>query len=661
MELPRRHPDDVYLPDGEFTRTIEAISRMDGVADLRVVICYAFDFRTRMLPYWYADKRMAPCSVRTLADMLWAAGVKHTRVVLQQWTPNFKPSQALVNGKRPDIVMVSAMQVHAEPSFDLVRDTHRLGADRPLILAGGPKAIYEPTDYFELGPRPGIGADCTCTGEGYVLLDLLRHLLSERTRGETLRHTFERCRRSRSLDRIPGLAYLPVNYDPEKPFAISTGVQRLLRDLDEMPMPDAGYRLLEPPHKRETLSSAPCTPKQVGKYSMIGSVISTHGCKFNCSYCPIPAVNQRTWRHKSPQRLAAEIKHIHENFGIREFFSTDDNFFNDRQTVIDLMSALAETKTNGVRLGKRIRFFTEATQFDVYKNRDLLPMCRKAGLRAIWFGIEDITGELVKKGQDEGNAGDLFKYMCKLGIEPMVMMIHNDDQPLRSPKGDLSGVINQAKYVFDIGAVSYQCTYLGPAIGTRDIEEAAQARIMYKSVGGEPIPQAYFDGNHVVASKNPTPWERQVNVLRAYATFYNPINLVRVLLRARRDNILGKRFLFQIIGHIGLVMSTPKLMSWARKVKRGPVEVYDGLQPARIPLVDCREGHEIFWALEQIPSKHVPQANGARPSQSDFGKITQTKRSTSPTPAPTPAPGFAPAAMQIESIQVGGKRVAIAG
>ena len=650
VELPRRHSDDVYLPDGEFTRTINEIRKADGVSDLRVVICYAFDFRTRMLPYWYADKRMAPCSVRTLADVLYAAGVRHMRVVLQQWTPNFKPSQALIGGKRPDLMMVSAMQVHAEPSYNLVRDTHRLGPDRPLILAGGPKAIYEPSDYFELGPRAGVGADCACTGEAYVLLDLLRHLLADRARGESLRAAFERARRKRTLDNIPGLCYLPNDYNPDEPYAISTGVQHLLRDLDEMPMPDAGYRLLEPPHRRETLSAQPCTPRQVGRHSMIASVISTHGCKFNCSYCPIPAVNQRTWRHKSPQRLAAEVKHIHENFGIREFFSTDDNFFNDRQTVVDLMTAMAETQIDGKRMSKRIRFFTEATQFDVYKNRDLLPLCRKAGLRAVWFGIEDITAELVNKGQDEGNAGDLFATMSKIGIEPMVMMIHNDDQPLRSPKGDLSGVINQARYVFDIGAVSYQCTYLGPAIGTRDIEQAANGRIMFKSVGGEPVPQAFMDGNHVVASGNDTPWERQTNVLRAYASFYNPINLLRVILRSRRDNMFGKRFLFQIIGHIGLAMTVPKLLSWARKIRRGPVEVYDGLARARIPLVDAAAGHEIFWAIEQLPAPYLPQAEVSRPTQSVSGKITKTKRTVS-----------VPGPVQIQSLQVAGKRVAIAG
>ena len=477
MELPRRHKDDVYLPDGSLRRAMADLAQRTDAHDMRIAIVYAFDFRTRMLPYWYADKRMAPCSVRTLADVLHASGFKHIRVVLQQWTPNFKPSAAMLDGQPIDILMTSAMQVHAEPSFELVRDAHRLGEKRPLILSGGPKAIYEPADY--LGPN--VGSDCSVTGEAYVLLDLLRCILDYRRPGDTALEGFRRARTIGALNEIPGLAYIPDDADPERPYAINTGIQRLLRDLDEMPMPDAGYRLLEPPHRGTGLSAKPCPPKRVGKLSMISSVISTHGCKFNCSYCPIPAVNQRTWRHKSPERLAAEIKHIHENFGIKEFFSTDDNFFNSRDTVIQLMTAMANTTTSdGVPLRKKIHFYTEGTQFDVYKNMDILPLCRKGGMRAIWFGIEDITAELVNKGQNAGKCADMFKQLSDMGIQPMAMMIHSDDQPLRSPKGDLSGLLNQAKYLFDNGAVSYQCTYLGPAIGTRDIEDATKSRTLYQ-------------------------------------------------------------------------------------------------------------------------------------------------------------------------------------
>ena len=632
------------MPDGAFARAVENLRGHRDAHDLRIAIAYAFDFRTRMLPFWYADKRMAPCSVRTLGDVLHAAGFQHIRIILQQWTPNFRPSRAVLDGRPLDILLVSAMQVHAEPSYDLIRDAHRMGDARPLILAGGAKAIYEPTDYFELGRDTGVGADCVVTGEAFVLLELLQTILDHRAAGETARVAFERARQSGALNEVLGLVYLrkdeggrmkdekamdgshravhPSSSIPHPSVvAINTGVQRLLRDLDEMPMPDAGYRLLEPPHRGQALSDRPYPPHKVGRRSTIASIIATQGCKFNCPYCPIPAMNQRTWRHKSAERFAAEIKHVYENFGICEFFGTDDNFFNKRETVIALMSELARTTSGGVPLADLIRFYTEGTQFDVYKNRDILPVCRKGGMRAIWFGIEDITGELVKKGQDHGQTAALFALLQKLDMEPMVMMIHSDDQPLRSRNGDLSGLLNQARYVFDIGAVSYQCTYLGPAVGTKDIEPAAKARVLYKAVGGTLVPQAYQDGNHIAASKHPRPWQKQLNILRAYAAFYNPANMLRVLGRMGRDPLVQKRIVFQIVGHIGLVMTGPRLLNWARKLRRGPIEVYDGLIPARIPMTDAATGQEMQWGVEHLPT---PDLSGGLQSSSGLLENGQT-------------------------------------
>ena len=505
MELPRRDRDDVYLPDDRFRERVDALRQFKHAHELAIGIVNAFDFRTRMLPYWYADKRMAPCSVRLLGDVLHDAGFRNLRIVLQQWSPNVLPSRMQLNGRPLDILLVSSMQVHVKPAYELVRDAHHMGDERPLILAGGPKAIYEPTDFFEIGPQPGIGADCVATGEAFVLLDLLHTILADRHDHQTARAAFDNARLSGRLKSVPGLVYLSPDAHSCEPVAVNTGVQRLLRDLDELPMPDAGFRMIEPPHRRHTLAAQPCTPKRIGRLSPIASVIATQGCRFNCPYCPIPAANQRTRRHKSPRRFAGEIKHIHESFGIGAFFGTDDNFFNDRDTVETLMRELDRSTTDGVPLGKRIRFYTEATQADVFKNRDLLPLCRKAGLRGLWFGIEDLTGKLVKKGQSADRTGQLFALMHNLGIQAHVMMIHSDTQPLRSGPTDLSGLLNQARYVFDQGAVSYQCTYLGPAIGTRILEPALTSGSVFECVGRKPVPNALQDGNHVVASQHPQP------------------------------------------------------------------------------------------------------------------------------------------------------------
>ena len=67
----------------------------------------------------------------------------------------------------------------------------------------------------------------------------------------------------------------------------------------------------------------------------------TVGCKFRCSYCPIPAYNQRQYRVKSGERIADEMGQIAESYGIINFFGTDDNFFNNTERTLEIAETLA--------------------------------------------------------------------------------------------------------------------------------------------------------------------------------------------------------------------------------------------------------------------------------------------------------------------------------
>src|SRR5262249_16718203 len=128
------------------------------------------------------------------------------------------------------------------------------------------------------------------------------------------------------------------------------------------------------------------------------------------------------------------------------------------------------TKRGMKRLGGQIRWGTEATQHDTYKNRDLLPIASRAGLFAIWFGIEDLTAELINKGQKPEVTMELFREMDRNKICPMAMMMFHDGQPFRTP-GQLYGLANQLEFLRSAGAVSVQVTIHTPAVGTREFEK----------------------------------------------------------------------------------------------------------------------------------------------------------------------------------------------
>jgi hypothetical protein len=62
-------------------------------------------------------------------------------------------------------------------------------------------------------------------------------------------------------------------------------------------------------------------------------------------------------------------------------------------------------------------------------------------------------------------------------------------------------------------------------------------------------------------------------------------------------------------------------------MKRGPIDFYRGVQRARIPMVDADNGHEIFWAIQQLPTPYLRQASGHRLSgASKTQKTTPTIR-----------------------------------
>ncbi|MEO1996749.1 MAG: radical SAM protein [Planctomycetaceae bacterium] len=603
MELPRRSPEDVYIPDGAYPELMHELRVASGSSDWSSVLYYCFDNHTRLMPFRWLDKRVVPCGVRTVAGCLLEAGFDQTRIVLQQWTPNFRPSATVRSGRKIDILLVSSMGLHAEQAYRIVRDAHALGEDRPLILIGGPKAIYEPEDCFSKPAEViGGGVDAAVTGEVFILLELLRLLSSMAVGDERPLQVFRRARRSGLLDHIPGLVYRAPDHERDKPYLINTGVQRLMQDLDQLPMPLSGYTCVEPAHRGRTLREKPWPLADVRRKSFLSTLIVTHGCRFNCDFCPIPAYQQKTWRHKSPERIADEMKQLGETMDYRHFFGTDDSFFNDRQSAESILTAMANSNVNGRPFREAVHFSTEATEYDVHKNRDLLPLAHQAGMRLIFFGIEDLSAKLLNKGQTIDKTETLFREMRQQKVAPYAMMIHHDDQPLWSRDPERLGVINQALKLFNVGAIGYHTTYITPSMGARNIEKMYGSGQVFERVGRHPLPEAFYDGNHVIASRHRHPWIRQLQLQLAYLAFYNPINFTRTLFKDLRLKYRRRRLQWQVVGASMMVPSALKLLSYTLSLMTRRIHKHETTPPRGLPMVDSQTGERVKWAIDsEVP------------------------------------------------------------
>jgi radical SAM superfamily enzyme YgiQ (UPF0313 family) len=583
MELPRRARGDELLKPGELTALRQRLRNVAPQHDLVSVIACAFDHRTRMLPFIYADKRMAPAGVRAIGSAMVDAGFEKTRIVLQQWNRNFRPSQMRVDGRIPDLFMVSTMGMHSDRALEMIADARFIApSQRPLIIAGGSHAVYEPYHLFINNPSNPGGPDVVVTGEEFVFLSLIEVLLSMRAVGESMRSTFFRARDSGALDGIPGLIYPLGDRDGVADELVDTGIQRLLGDLDELPHPVLGYRLLEPPSRHQSLAAQALPANLMRKHSPIGSLVLTFGCKFACPYCPIPAYNQRQHRLKSPDRIADEMWQLYKHYGLRNFFGSDDNFFNNKTRTLQIIEKLASAEFEGVQLRRKARWYTEVTVHDTLQMKDHLPLMHKAGCRALWLGVEDMTAKLVNKGQSVDKTSEAFRLMHSAGICPMPMMMHHDSQPLYS-RGSNYGLLNQIAVLRRAGAVSLQVLMLTPSPGTKLYEDTFTSGQVIDSAAGRRVDPYMIDGNYVIASKHARPWKKQLNLLTGYLSFYNPWWAL-VALHHRKTKVGLKPAGMQLVGMIGLFHSIRRTAGWSLRLMFGKIERLSTHKTTTIPV-----------------------------------------------------------------------------
>jgi radical SAM superfamily enzyme YgiQ (UPF0313 family) len=612
MELPPRDRGDELCRPGELTAVRDRLRALSRHHELVTVIVCAFDRRTRMLPFTYADTRMAPAGARAIGSALADAGFPKTRIVLQQWNPNFRPAEMRLDGRRPDLFLVSSMQIHTAACHALIRDACRIDpAHRPLVIAGGPKTVYEPWDVFSPDARDPWGADVAVTGEEYVLLSLLERVLELRGCDETMRATFERARDAGLLEDIPGLVYCRTGPTGAAEELIDTGIQRLVGDLDELPHPALGYELLEPPSRRSTLQLHALASNRVRHYSPIASLVLTFGCKFDCPYCPIPAYNQRQHRVKSGARVADEFVRLHRAYGFRYFFGADDNFFNHKQRTLEIIETLARTEIDGVPIRKKVRWGTEVTVHDTLQLRDHLPTVRTAGVRALWLGVEDMTATLVNKGQSVDKTTAALHLLRRHGICPMPMMMHHDQQPLISGRGDY-GLLNQVRLLRKAGAVSLQVLMMTPATGSRFYEGVYRAGRVYTRAGGRRVEPYMLDANYVVASEHPQSWRKQLNIVAAYLYFYNPLRFLIALVRPKSKLYLADAFA-QLVGMWGLAHTIRRTLGWVLCLLCGDIRRY-AIAPVSPRPMHAVDGGPADHALPPAPPAGEPQREPAPPA-----------------------------------------------
>jgi radical SAM superfamily enzyme YgiQ (UPF0313 family) len=259
---------------------------------------------------------------------------------------------------RPDVVAFTAMTT----SYQSVEDAAAL-LKRELgvpIIIGGPHATTLPKLTLQ---NPHI--DFLVYGEGeYIFRDWLRQIRPDDFRNRGF---------SRSISdwgKITGLWY-----KDEHGNVVNGGERELIPDLDVLPFP------------ARHLFDLKAYPLYAPDGSQMLTVLTSRGCPYKCSFC-FKGIVGRTYRQRSPENIVAELRHLIERYGVRNFYFMDDLFtINTRRLEAILDYFIAQN------LDIRWRCLARVDRV----NPDLLQKMYRAGCRQIHYGIESGNPEILAR------------------------------------------------------------------------------------------------------------------------------------------------------------------------------------------------------------------------------------------------------------------------
>ncbi|MBI4559327.1 MAG: radical SAM protein [Candidatus Hydrogenedentes bacterium] len=139
----------------------------------------------------------------------------------------------------------------------------------------------------------------------------------------------------------------------------------------------------------------------------MGTIDTSRGCPFNCSFCTIINVQGRKMRHRS---AACMLQTMEQNYarGVNFYFFTDDNFA--RCPVWEeLFDGLIALRERGLKISFMMQVDTIA-----YKIPNFIEKASRAGCYLVFIGMETINPDNIQATGKRQNKADQFAHMVQL-------------------------------------------------------------------------------------------------------------------------------------------------------------------------------------------------------------------------------------------------------
>ncbi len=336
--------------------------------------------------------------------------------------------QKCIESSHPSIVATSGFTCNAYVCARVAETTKKVDEDIVTVVGG---QHFTATAKDSLQDFPEI--DYIVRGEGEVTFVELIKALREGT----------------DVGKVDGLSF------KKKGKIVHTPDRSLIRDLDSLPYP--AYHLVESNMDKYHFTM------MAGKNTRYLILEGARGCTHKCSFCTQWRHWGGVWRTKSPKRIADEMEFLHNRYGGKFLWLTDDNF-DYRKRGKDLWQELRKKD-----FVDDVNWFFQARTDDIANNHELVGKLREVGNNWVLIGVENNSPDILKyfkKGIKVSDAGKAVRILRENDVFAHAMMVIGARQ-------DTSESIERLRlFSYDIDSDLNIYTALTPFPGTAIYDEA---------------------------------------------------------------------------------------------------------------------------------------------------------------------------------------------
>jgi radical SAM superfamily enzyme YgiQ (UPF0313 family) len=201
----------------------------------------------------------------------------------------------------------------------------------------------------------------------------------------------------------------------------------------------------------------------------VGSIQTSRGCPFNCSFCSVTAFNGKRYRQRHPEGVLRELESIPQRY----VFFVDDNLIGCSRASRDRAYAIF----NGmIRRRMHKRYIAQVT-IDFGLDDRLLSAAHESGCAGVFIGVESVDTSVLASMNKSVNLSigvdrfaPVFKNVQRHGIAVIATLtVGNDDEP--------EGIFDMIKeFVERSGVDAVQLTVTTPLPGTRLFDDLMRER-----------------------------------------------------------------------------------------------------------------------------------------------------------------------------------------